>query len=103
MDWFPGKPCVGNRELIASEFPFLSTTNLASYLTRKRCEWPHPGNVPAREGDEFKKFDECAVIDFMRFLKVGVEVRDRYVRFLSPEYRKFDVLTSSYTKQKAGG
>jgi hypothetical protein len=46
-----------------------------------------PLNVPAREGDEFAGFDECAVIDFLRMLGVHIELRDHYVTLQAPRFR----------------
>lgn len=40
-------------------------------------------NDPVRPGDEFGRFDECAVLDFLRALGVGVDLRDGYVRVLA--------------------
>ncbi len=110
IDWFPGKKCSGNPDLITAEFPFLSYETLRSYMfrdpafapwnnslvgqqvveeNRRRSAEREKVNVPARNGDEFKRFDECAVLDFLRFLGVGIELREQYVRILAPKYKSF--------------
>jgi hypothetical protein len=44
-------------------------------------------NVRARPGDEFRRFDECAVLDFLRMLGVAVGRSEGYVRPESPVFR----------------
>jgi hypothetical protein len=58
-------------------------------------EW----NAPARSGDQFTRGAECAVLDFLQMLGVGIELRDygnqqRYVTPLAPHWRAFKVVTS---------
>ena len=48
-------------------------------------------DVPARPGDEFTRFHECAAVDFMRLLGVEVDLRDDYVTMLSPLWRAFRI------------
>jgi hypothetical protein len=104
--WFPGRSCVGDPQLIASEFPHLAEMDLVAYLVRDP-EWMSTQgqltddeygarhaeqkqlDVPVRPGDEFGRFDECAVLDFLRFLGVRVELRDHYVTLLAQEFRSF--------------
>ena len=50
---------------------------------------PKGHNKPARDSDEFCRFDECAVLDFLRLLGVRVELRSEYVTLLAPELRSF--------------
>jgi len=53
------------------------------YIESKRL------NVPVRSGDQFARFDECAILDFLRFLGVRVELRDEYVTLLAQKFRSF--------------
>ena len=48
---------------------------------------PQGTNVPARPGDELRRFDECAVLDFLRMLGVRVKLQDSYVQVSSPVFR----------------
>lgn len=105
-NWFPDQSCVGSPQLLASEFPHLSEEDWAAYLVRdpvwmstcdeltdeeSNARWADQKrlNAPARPGDEFRRFDECAALDFLRFLGVRVELRDRYVTLPAPEFRSF--------------
>jgi len=94
-DWFPGKKCEGNPLIVSSELPFLDTFEVASYLVRNPAleSWDEHKrlNVPARRGDEFRRFDECAVLDFLRFLGIAVELRNHHVTLLAPEFRNFSL------------
>ncbi|HEY3320921.1 MAG TPA: hypothetical protein VGP72_10690 [Planctomycetota bacterium] len=110
-DWFPGQNTSGKPDLIAGEFPWLSKADIANYFVRNPIDdiaEPNPGesqieydrriwaehqrlNVPARDGDEFKRFDECAILDFMRLLGIPVELRGKRVTFIAPEYKRFFV------------
>jgi len=85
---FPGEDCRGNAAVLVEHLPFLNVADVASYLVQK-TDWVIPAgmNIPARPGDEFRRFDECAVLDFMRMLGVGVERHDGYVRLKAPVYR----------------
>jgi hypothetical protein len=106
VDWFPGKSCAGNPRLLASEFPCLTENSLAAYLVRDplwmrthgeltddehEARWAEHRrlDVPARPGDEFTRFSECAVLDFLRFLGVRIELRDSYATVLAKKFRSF--------------
>jgi hypothetical protein len=86
--WFPGEDCRGNAEAVAEHLPFLRTEDIAPYLVQKH-DWviPRGVNVPARPSDEFRRFDECAVLDFLRMLGVHVRLQDGSVRVNSPVFR----------------
>jgi hypothetical protein len=86
--WFAGEDCLGHPEVLAEHLPFLDVEDIAPYLVQKH-DWVIPTgmNVPARFGDEFCRFDECAVLDFLRMLGVRVGLQDGYVRQQSPLYR----------------
>ncbi len=116
ITWFE-EDCAGDANVVARELPHLEVSDIAPYLmrdplwataTEAEKRWnaeermdernPHSEgrweaqkllNVPAREGDEFSRFEECAALDFLRMLGVRVELRERYVTFLSPKYRSF--------------
>jgi hypothetical protein len=115
--WFPGSSCIGNPQVIADVLSYLSVDDIASYLVRDPLATPYLENldeqmeeeenerrwqlhrdldVPARQGDEFHRFDECAVLDFLRLLGVRVELQPcpdyphiRCVTLLPPRYRTF--------------
>lgn len=100
---FPGEDCRGNPEIVAQHLPFLHRIDVAAYL-QQMTEGAKPKglNIPARPGDEFNRFDECAVVDFLRMLGIPIELRDGYVRVNSPVYRS--VFNSTWNEQltKAG-
>jgi len=85
---FPGEDCRGNPSVIAEHLPFLRAEDVAPYLVQKP-DWPIPEsmNVPVRPGDEFSRFDECAVLDFVRMLGVPVELAFSIVRLKAPLFR----------------
>jgi hypothetical protein len=85
---FPGADCRGRPEVVAEHLSFLRAEDIAAYLVQKHdLAIPAGMDVPARTGDEFCRFDECAVLDFLRMLGVRVELRDGYVRVQGPLYR----------------
>jgi hypothetical protein len=88
---FPGEDCRGNPGVVAEHLPFLRVEDIAPYLVQKR-DWvmPKDMDVPARPGDEFRRFDECAVLDFLRMLGIPTEIRDHYVRLKAPLFRSVD-------------
>src|SRR5207237_6867792 len=68
----------GNVALLAQHLPFLEASILAPYLVR-RYTWEWAENLgselqTAREGDEFDRFDEHLVLDFLRTLGVRVHL-----------------------------
>jgi hypothetical protein len=52
------------------------------------AEWERL-DVPARAGDEFTRFDECAVLDFLRAIGVDVGLEQDYVTFRAEIWRSF--------------
>lgn len=99
--------------MLAGQFEWLSPADVAPYLVQKPDldlypplpdetwwqEWKRL-DVPVRLGDEFTRFDECAVLDFLRLLRVRVELRQEriwpdkemtrgIVTFLAPEFQRF--------------
>lgn len=106
LHWYPGNPCSGSPSLLATEFPQLSEATLSAYLVRNpvwlkndreltvdemnalRAEQRRL-DIPVRPGDEFTRFAECAVLDFLRYLGVRVDLRDHCVTFLAPIFRSF--------------
>jgi hypothetical protein len=116
-NWFTA-PNVGQPEVLHRHLPWLALEDIVAYLVqmpqpdlnsfihRKIVHEMYEGlNVPARPGDEFKRFDECAVLDFLRILNVRVELQDRYesgrklphryVTFFAPIHRTFWIQTTS--------
>lgn len=88
---FPGEDCRGNPHTIAGRLPFLLVEDIAPYLVQKR-DWviPEGTDFPARPGDEFRRFDECAVLDFLRMIGVPTEIRDHHVRLKASVFREVD-------------
>jgi hypothetical protein len=84
---FPDKPSQGNPAIVVEHLPFLREEDVAPYLVQKH-DWQIEGaNTKARPGDEYNRFDECAVLDFLRMLGVGVSVQNGYVQLDSPRYQ----------------
>ena len=88
---FPGEDCQGNPHIVAEHFPFLRQEDIAPYLVQKR-DWVIPDgmDVPARPGDEYRRFDECAVLDFLRMIGIPTEIRENDVRLKAPLFRSVD-------------
>jgi hypothetical protein len=113
--WFPGRDCTGNPGLVAAQFPWVTTADVAAYLAKEPRLPDSPEawdefeqeyerlNTPARPGDEFTRFEECAVLDFLRLLGVGVGFRHfeveqhgvvrqaQYITPLAPVYLSFRI------------
>ena len=59
--------------------------------------WREKLITKARPSDEFTRLDECAILDFLRLLRVQVymapreadPIGGRYVTFGTPVYRRF--------------
>jgi hypothetical protein len=109
--------CDGDVSLIKSHFPFLNEADISPYLVRETYpdispdvpvseqsrqyhEYQKLVDIPPRSGDEFTRFDECSVLNFLRMLGVEVELRaykdkngqtlpNRYVTFLAPLFGSF--------------
>jgi hypothetical protein len=90
-DWdaFPGENYRGNAQRIAERLPFLEIGDIAPYLVQADDLGSDvdPLNVPARAGDEFARFDECAVVDFLRMLGVQVKLRSGRITPPAPVFR----------------
>ena len=85
---FPGEDCRGRPEVVTKHLPFLRIEDVTPYLVQMHgATAPEGMDVPARPGDEFRRFEECAVLDFLRMLGVRVQLQDGYVRVQSPVYR----------------
>jgi hypothetical protein len=67
---FPGESCVGNAEILAENVPERTAAELAPYLVRASWEQRSALNVRARPEDQFPRFHECAVWDFLRAIGV---------------------------------
>ncbi len=85
---FPEADCRGKAEVVAEHLPFLQVEDIAPYLVQK-YDWVIQAgiNVPARPGDEFRRFEECAVLDFLRMLGVRVALQGGAVRVDGSVYR----------------
>jgi len=99
--WFPGHASSGRPDIFAAQLPaaHLQPADVAPYLVPKpdHRDGDREWDRRARAGDEFTRGDECAVVDFLRMLGVGVELRDyggrRYVTPLALPYRAFKVVS----------
>jgi len=89
--------------LFAVQFPAacLRPTDIAPYLlpTPEAWDTDPEWDAPARPGDQFTRGGECSVLDFLRLLGIGIELRDygnqqRYVTPLAPRWRAFKVVAS---------
>lgn len=80
--------CRGNPAMLAARLPPLRAEDIAPYLVQKHA-WAKPDGMdrPARASDQYRRFDECAVLDFLRMLGVRVGVQDEYVRLPTPIFR----------------
>lgn len=103
--WFPGEPATGNPELLATKFSWLKAERIAPYL-QKLPPYGLAGDYMAEEKrlnirvqpqDEFCRFDECSILNFLRLLHVSVQLCDvteggytfSGVTFLSPLWKSF--------------
>ena len=83
----PGQDA-GDPAAIVSVFPWLNVQDVAPYLVQQN--WDDPAerqrlDVPARPGDEFRRFDECSVIDFLRLLGLKVGPKSIVMSRLEPQ------------------
>jgi len=87
---FPGRRCDGDGALLARTLG-LSEADVAPYLSRWHGwhERSRRAEERARPGDEFTRWDECAVLDFLRALEVDVALVGYAVEFASPIWRSF--------------
>ena len=89
----------GNAHAIVSVFPWLKIDVVAPYLIQAKRDDPddwhglpedwHRLQGPVRPGDEFGRYDQCAVIDFVRMLGVSVNIVNRRVTLVSPIREQF--------------
>jgi hypothetical protein len=106
--WFPDRNCHGNPMLLAKAFEHLDQGVLSEYLAldpahviceheltideqRDLVDKRRLLDTRVQPTDEFTRFAECAVLNFLRYLGVRVDLRDHYVTFLAPKYRSFRV------------
>ncbi len=111
-NWFPGRSMAGDPAIFAAQFPWLPAADVAPYLVQivrlpsthgrdasfeDYTAWRNKLDRKARLGDEFTRLDECAILDFLRLLRVhvfmapreGDPYEGRYVTFGTPIYRSF--------------
>lgn len=84
--WFPGNSCRGNPDILITYLPQLNRNVLEDYLVQQSAP-----NEKVRPGDEFRRFDECAILDFLRSLGVLVSLRDHIVRVDSTIFQSFQL------------
>jgi hypothetical protein len=93
--WFPNRVCTGESSVLARTLGS-EESDLAPYLVQKP-DYGEPNadetrrrlNVRARPNDEFSRFEECAVLDFLRAVGLGIELKDGYARIRSELWRSF--------------
>lgn len=103
--WFPGEAARGNAGALAGLFPWLNREEVALYF-HKLPPYGIPGdymeirkrlNIRVRPDDPFCRFDECAILNLLRQLKVRVEMQtvidsvsaSQRVTFLAPLWKSF--------------
>jgi hypothetical protein len=102
--WFPADPAPGDSARVAELVRGLAPEDVAPYLVRRPASWEHPDpreylaqlrrrNAPARAGDEFPRFHEMAVLDFLRLIGVRVERRGAEAHLAAPLFRSFSLGT----------
>ena len=111
--WFPGCDCRGSAEIFATVFPWLEKRDVAAYLAQDPRSWSDEDtteedyaahrrlDVPARPGDEFRRFDGCALLDFWGLLGIAVDIRDDYVTAPTPIWRAFTIRTFDKLKEQS--
>jgi hypothetical protein len=83
--WFPGRDCSGNIEVVVEHLPFLRAALIGPYLMQKPTyEDPPELKGRVRPNDEFDRFDECGVLDFLRVIGIHVNLKDEFVVLASP-------------------
>lgn len=87
---FPGQRCDGDAALLARTLG-LDEADVAPYLSRWHGwhERARREKERARPGDEFTRWEECAVLDFLRALGVDVALAGYAVEFAAPIWRSF--------------
>ncbi len=94
--WFPGRDCRGRPELFAAQLPTLglAPNDIGAYLLPEPDFDDHEAwaawNVPACGGDQYRRGDECASLDFLRMLGCQIESEGR-VTPLAPLWSAFAV------------
>lgn len=93
---FPNHPANGNLRVLAQGFPWLTPEQIGPYLTKlpelgteDYLETMKRLDIRVQPQDEFTRFEECAILNFLRLLRVKVEVRSGMVTFLAPVWRTF--------------
>ena len=82
----------GSPEAIVSVFPWLEVHDVTPYLVQENWDDPEERrrlDVPARPGDEFSRFDECSVLDFLRLLGLNVNMVNNRVTLATSVRRQF--------------
>lgn len=96
-NWFPGDAATGSPSVLRSHFPWLDEISVAPYLV-KMPEFGMPGdcmaeykrlNIRVAPDDEFCRFDECAILNFLHLLKIGVKLQSGHVEFEAPIWKSF--------------
>jgi hypothetical protein len=87
---FRGESCDGDAAVLARTLG-LNEADVAPYIVRWHG-WPERArraNERARPSDEFTRWDECAVLDFLRTIGVDVGLAGFSVEFAAPVWRSF--------------
>jgi|KBSMisStaDraftv2_1062788.scaffolds.fasta_scaffold219329_2 hypothetical protein len=87
---FPGVRCAGDAKVLARTLG-LPEADVAPYLVQWH-DWDERRRLAderARPGDEFTRWDECAVLDFLRAIGIDVGLVGYCVEFSAPVWRSF--------------
>jgi len=78
--WFPNQDCCGKPDVLVQHLPSLDFSVIAPYLKQKPS-YGSPADLKGKvhPDDEFDRFDECAVLDFLRAIGVRVGLQRGYV------------------------
>lgn len=103
-EYFSGLECKGNAKCLAECFPFIPKNVFAPYLvqlpdieTMSRDKFEQQTDVIPREGDEYKRWSEVSVLNFLSALGIKGGFTGKWGRFEfeAPLYAQID--SAEYT------
>lgn len=101
-DYFEGRDCRGDPGVLAEKLPFLNIGDIGPYLVRlPDCETVTgeeydrlrgETDVFPRPGDQYRRWDECAVLNFIRALGIAGDFTGKWgsFEFSMPQYAEID-------------
>lgn len=97
--YFAGQDCRGAPGILAEKLPFVNIENIKPYLVRlpdwetvsedEYDKFQRETDVPPRLGDQFRRWDECAVLNFLRALGITGNLSGGF-EFSAPVYAEID-------------